>query len=116
MRREIIARRKRQQRIRGIASICAVIISILIVFCISGMDTNARSINDHPEYKYFMSYELKYGDSLWSIAESHMDNDYYMSIEDYIDEVCVINSITAESPLIAGTNLIIPYYSQEFKQ
>ena len=115
MRREWIARRKRQQRIRGIVSISALIVSIIIVFSVFGMSTNARSIHDHPEYKYFMSYELEYGDSLWTIASTYAD-DHYVSIEEYIDEVCIINSISEESSLIAGTNLIIPYYSQEFKQ
>ncbi len=114
MRREIIARRKRQQRIKGICSIFTLIISIMIVFGVCGMSTSAHSIYDHPEYKYFKSYELERGDSLWTIAEAHMD-EHYDSIEDYIDEICIINSIRVDSQLIAGTNLIIPYYSQEFK-
>ena len=115
MRRAIIARRKRQQRIKGICSIFALILGIMVVFGASGMSTSAHSIYDYPEYKYFMSYELEYGDSLWSVAEAHMDA-HYVSIEDYIEEICIINSITMDSQLIAGTNLIIPYYSQEFKQ
>ena len=115
MRREIIARRKRQQRMKGICSIFALIIGIMIVFGVCGMSTSAHSIYDNPEYKYFKSYELEHGDSLWSIAEAHMD-DNYASIEDYMEEICIINSISMDSQLIAGTNLIIPYYSQEFKQ
>lgn len=114
MRREIIARRKRQQRIRGILSISTVIVSIVIVFFISGMNTSAHSIHDKQEYKYFTSYELQHGDSLWSIATEYAD-EHYESIEDYMEEVCVINSITEGSTLVAGTNLIIPYYSEEFK-
>lgn len=113
MRREIIAKRKRQQRVKGIATISALILSILIVFCVFGVDTNARSIEDHPEYKYFTNYELESGDTLWSIAETYADH-HYDSIEDYIEEVCIINSISKESYLITGTSLIIPYYSLEF--
>lgn len=113
MRREIIARRKRQQRIHGIATVSALILSILIVFCIFGVDTNARSIDDHPEYKYFTNYELEYGDTLWSIAEEYADH-HYASVEDYIEEVCTINSIAKDACLLSGTSLIIPYYSQEF--
>ena len=115
MRRELIARRKRQQRMKGMCSIFALMIGIMIVFGVCGMSTSAHSIYDQPEYKYFMSYELEYGDSLWTIAESYMD-DHYASIEDYMEEICIINSISLDSQLIAGTNLIIPYYSQEFKQ
>lgn len=115
MRKELISRRKKQQRIRGIITISALIMCIIIVFIVSGLSTNARSVNDHPEYKYFMSYELKYGDTLWLLASTHID-EHYDSIEDYIEELCIINSISEETPLITGTNLILPYYSCEFKQ
>ena len=113
-RREIIARRKRQQQIKGIISISALILSIIIVFSVSGLVTNARSTSDKQEYKYFMSYELERGDSLWSIASEYCDT-HYDSVEDYMEEICIINSISAESDLIAGTNIIIPYYSFDFK-
>ena len=113
MRREIIARRKRQQRAKGIATISALIISILIVFYVFGVDTNARSIEDHPEYKYFTNYELASGDTLWSIAETYADH-HYDSINDYIEEICIINSISQDATLLSGTSLIIPYYSIEF--
>lgn len=115
MRREMIARRKKQQRVKGLFSIFALIISIMIVFCLFGMPTSAHSIYDHPEYKYFKSYELVQGDSLWSIANEHMST-HYSSVEEYMEEICIINSITKESSLITGTNLIIPYYSYEFKE
>lgn len=113
-RREIIARRKRLQRMHGIISISALILSIVIVFSISGMVTNARSTDDKPEYKYFKSYEIEYGDSLWSVASDHYDS-HYESVEEYIEEICIINSISSDSRLIAGSHLIIPYYSFDFK-
>ena len=113
-RREIIAKRKRQQKIHGIMSISALILSIVIVFSVSGLVTNARSTGDAQEYKYFMSYEIEQGDSLWLIASENVD-DHYDSIEDYMEEICAINSISSDSKLIAGTHLIIPYYSFDFK-
>ena len=113
MRRELLARRRRQQRIQGITSVFGLIISILIVFYIFGVDTSAHSIEEQPEYKYFTNYELSSGDTLWSIAEEYRD-EHYTTIEDYINEVCLINSISKESRLISGTNLIIPYYSHTF--
>ena len=112
-RRELIARRKRQQRIRGIISLSALILSIIIVFSISGLVTNARSTNDKQEYKYFTSYEVEQGDSLWLIASRNSD-DHYESVEEYMEEICIINSISKDSTLIAGNNIIIPYYSYEF--
>ena len=113
-RRELYARRKQQQRIRSLISIGALILSILVVFSISGLVTNARSTSDKLEYKYFTNYELQHGDSLWSIASEHYD-EHYDSIEDYMEEICIINSISVDTELIVGTGLIIPYYSYEFK-
>lgn len=113
-RRELIAKRKQQQRIRSIISLSALIIGILIVFSVSGLVTNARSTSDKQEYKYYMNYELERGDSLWSVATEHCD-DHYDSVDDYINEICIINSITYDTELLAGTSLIIPYYSFDFK-
>lgn len=115
MRRAMIEKRKKQQRIKGICTIFALIAGIMIVFGINGLSTSAHSIYDKPQYKYFKNYELQYGDSLWSIAVEYMDEEHYTSVNEYMDEVCLINSISKQTDLIAGTNLIIPYYSREFK-
>ncbi len=113
-RRELIAKRKQQQRIRSMVSIGALIFGILVVFSVSGLVTNARSTTDKQEYKYFMNYELERGDSLWSVASENYD-EHYESIEDYMEEICIINSVTYDTELKAGSSLIIPYYSYEFK-
>ena len=113
-RRELYARRRKQQRIRSIISIGALILSIFVVFSVSGLVTNARSTSDMPEYKYFKNYELQYGDSLWSVASDNYD-EHYDSVEDYMEEICIINSVSFDTELIAGSSLIIPYYSYEFK-
>ena len=113
-RRELIAKRKQQQRIRSMISIGALIFGILIVFSVSGLVTNARSTSDKQEYKYFMNYELERGDSLWSVASENYD-EHYDSIEDYMEEICIINSISVDTELMTGCSLIIPYYSYEFQ-
>lgn len=113
-RRELYARRRQQQRIRSLISICALIFSIIVLFSVSGLDTNARSTTDKQEYKYFMNYELEHGDSLWSVASDNYD-EHYDSIEEYIEEICIINSISVDTELIAGSSLIIPYFSYDFK-
>ena len=108
MRREIIARRKRQQRVKGIATVSALILSILIVFCVFGVDTNARSIDDYPEYKYFTNYELEYGDTLWSIAQTYMADD--LDVRQAVYELCELNNISA-SNLYAGMTIQVPIYN-----
>lgn len=64
-------------------------------------------------FKYYKSVTVQPGDSLWSIAADNMSEEYD-SIQDYIDEVCFINSLS-NTCIHAGKNLTIPYYFAEFK-
>lgn len=65
-------------------------------------------------YKYYTSYEVKSGDTLWSIAEEYSGNGAYDRITDYIDEVCSINHLPSDT-IYAGNKICIPYYSSECK-
>lgn len=62
-----------------------------------------------PLYKYYTSYEIREGDSLWSIAEEYRDA-AAQSVRGYIDEVCAINHLSSEE-IRAGETICIPYYS-----
>ena len=59
------------------------------------------------------SIEISSGDTLWSIAEDNMDARYYRHTADYVAEVKRMNSLDTDQ-IIAGSYLIIPYYSTEF--
>ena len=63
-------------------------------------------------YKYYTSYEIQAGDTLWSIAEQHRDATA-QSVRDYIDEVCAINQIAGDD-IRSGSTICIPYYSAEY--
>jgi len=65
-------------------------------------------------YKYYTNIEIQPGDTLWSLAEDYMD-DNYESREDYIAEVRQINSLNSDCDIISGQFLIMPYYSVEYK-
>ncbi|MCR4588569.1 MAG: LysM peptidoglycan-binding domain-containing protein, partial [Lachnospiraceae bacterium] len=56
-----------------------------------------------------------YGQSLWDIASEYADS-HYDSVADYIEEVTFINHIEDPDQISAGTVLVVPYYSAEFKQ
>ena len=58
-------------------------------------------------------YRDSSGDTLWSIAEDNMDARYYRHTADYVAEVKRMNSLDTDQ-IIAGSYLIIPYYSTEF--
>ena len=61
------------------------------------------------KYKYFKSIEIQPGDTLWSIAEEYMSDDYE-SVADYIKEVKFMNNIE-DSRITTGNYLVVPYYS-----
>lgn len=74
---------------------------------------NAGTEDTTSNYKYYTSVEIQHGDSLWSIAETYM-TDEYDSIQDYIEEIKEINHIKGDQ-IDQGSYLCVPYYSAELK-
>lgn len=88
----------------------------LVVTCsvvLSGFRSNAKDDSAEVSYKYYKSIVVSGNDTLWSIAEEHMDADHYDSINDYINEVKAMNSLCDDS-IRYGTHLIIPYYDNVY--
>lgn len=88
----------------------------LIVTCsvvLSGFRSNAKDDSTETSYKYYKSIVVSGDDTLWSIAEEHMDVDHYDSINDYINEVKAMNSLSDDA-IHYGTHLIIPYYDNVY--
>lgn len=101
----------RKQRITFI-SILFVAMFATIGFIAFGV-TNAQAAPAEPSYKYYTSIQLEKGDTLWNIANEYM-SDEYASTDEYIAEVCALNSISATDPIHAGQYLTVPYYSNEY--
>lgn len=68
--------------------------------------SNSNSIDK--EQKYYTSIEIQKGDSLWSIAQSYM-NDDYESIEDYVNELKTINKLNSDC-INEAEYLTVAYY------
>ncbi len=64
-------------------------------------------------YKYYKSIEIQRGDSLWSIANEYMTDDYG-SVQEYIDELKQINSLYSDT-IHEGQSLMVAYYDTEMK-
>ena len=113
--RSISKRRARQKQVRH--NILLLVISVLFIFVsvffVASISTQASDKEHMPSYKYFRSIEISSGDTLWSIAEDNMDARYYRHTADYVAEVKRMNSLDTDQ-IIAGSYLIIPYYSTEF--
>ena len=103
-------RRKQIQRNRRI-SICRSILSISILlfvfFC------NFEAVAEKPaSYKYYTEIRIDRGDTLWSIADRYMSEEY-TSRRAYVREIQKINDLGCD--LQYGQRILVPYYSEDVK-
>ena len=99
--------------------------ALLLVFILTGtlagfqMMTGASSRPQQQAWKYHTTVTIPCGEGLEDIVDQYCSSTYYKSREDYVREVCCINSLPyhrGEIPdLPSGTSLVIPYYSTEYK-
>lgn len=99
--------------------------ALLLVFILTGtlagfqMMTGASSRPQQQAWKYHTTVTIPYGEGLEDIVDQYCSSTYYKSREDYVREVCCINSLPyhrGEIPdLPSGTSLVVPYYSTEYK-
>lgn len=62
------------------------------------------------EDKFFTNVTVKEGDTLWEVAQEHMDTEHYSSVYEYMEELRRMNHLTSDK-LYVGQNLVITYYS-----
>lgn len=110
MSRQKKLRRKQIRRNRRI-SLCISILSVsfllIIFFC------NFKVIAEKPAtYKYYTEVRVDRGDTLWSIADRFMTEEY-TSRRTYVREIQQINNLGCE--LQYGERILVPYYSEDVK-
>ena len=86
-----------------IGLICFLIFGSTKVSADAHVQTDAR--------KYFTSYVVKSGDSLWDIADTYMTSGY-SCVDEYIGEVITSNRLESDV-IYPGQLLILPYYSDK---
>lgn len=107
-------RRQRQlRRNMVITMFTAILILMLSVSCFT-FGSKAQDKSEVVLYKYYKNVEVQYGETLWDIAKTYFCEDKYDDYKHYISEVMLINGIYNET-VSAGSFLIVPYYSAEFK-
>ena len=65
-------------------------------------------------YKYYTQVEIKGGDTLESIAAKYLTGSQD-SKQHYINEIIATNHLDEDGKILAGTSIVVPYYSGEFK-
>ena len=114
---KVLRQRMRRQQIirRRVAfSILTVLLIGWFIFFFSTIICEANESNSEVNYKYFTSYEVTKGDTLWTVATKNINYMYYHSIQDYIDEVMEINHMN-NSTICVGESIIIPYFSNVYR-
>ena len=108
-----IRRHKRKLQVRKNIFILALSIAAAVACAafMASFSAQARGIDNLPEHKYYKSIEISKGDTLWSIAEEHIDKSHYKNVSEYINEVKAMNSIASDN-IVSGSYIIIPYYKE----
>lgn len=107
-------RRQKERRKNILLFIMAVCSVCSLSFSAGSFLSSAKDYNKQTgqaEYKYYASIPVEEGDTLWSIAETHMGS-HYRSVEDYIKEIRKINALDGDN-IQSGGYIVVPYYSAE---
>lgn len=102
--------RRRKITLAACLTVCLI---LALAFTFGSFLSKAK--NKEPEvtyYKYYTNIEIQPGDTLWDLADEYLE--HYESKEIYIREVSRLNAIK-DGKIISGQNLIMPYYSTEYK-
>ena len=83
-------------------------LSIVITVNIIKADGAGQKLHEH---KYFVSIQVEADDTLWSIADKYMTEEY-ASKSEYISEVKSINNMSGDT-IHAGSYIVVPVYSND---
>ncbi|MFV0364313.1 MAG: LysM peptidoglycan-binding domain-containing protein [Suipraeoptans sp.] len=105
-------KRKRSLYIRKLLT-CAfsMVIICMFVFISTTDAANAKDEPANPTYKYYKSVYIEQGDTLWSIAKEHKNDE---TTQAYINELKEINNLTSDN-IEDCKHLMVAYYDNEFK-
>lgn len=95
-----------------------IIIGLLLIGMVIGIfigmkaaDYNrSRKINDYGRKMAFVSYEIKSGDTIWSIASDLLPlNPEYNDVRQYVKAIEDVNGVYS-GDIHSGNHIIIPFY------
>lgn len=112
LRKKKQARRQKEVHRHILLIILGLILAAGLALSYHAIRSNANTDLEDVRYKYYTSVSVKYGETLWSLAETY-GKSQYESPEAYIKEVMYINHLKNDE-IAAGQYLVIPYYSSEF--
>ena len=109
-----LRRKKIVRRQRILLFLAAALLIFGIVFLSMTLSSSATGENNIL-YKYYKPVSVQAGESLWSIASDNISYEKYDDMEAYITEVRNINHLEEDEGILAGEEIVVPYYSKEYK-
>ena len=109
---------KRQKIVRRQFTLLFAFLTLVLfisIFIGTTLMSDAQSDDFVPEFKYYKSVTVHTGDNIWNIASDYYSPEHYDNMNAYVFEICNLNRINKSDNIKSGENLIIPYYSTEFK-
>lgn len=102
-------RRRREMRKNFLLFVMTLCLIVTTSITVSSFRSNAKNDPAQETCRYYKSITVSEQDTLWSIAETYMDEMHYDSIQDYISDVMHINNLKNDA-IYADAHLIVPYY------
>ncbi len=91
------------------------LVIFLFAFIGTTVMSSAQSDEYEPSFKYYKTVTVHSDETLWNIANANFPEDNYENLNEYIGEICMINAISDPDTINAGEDIVVPYYSAEFK-
>ena len=91
------------------------LVIFLFAFIGTTVMSSAQSDEYEPSFKYYKTVTVHSDETLWNIANANFSEDNYDNLNEYIGEICMINAISDPDKINAGEDIVVPYYSADFK-
>lgn len=108
-------KRKRQVAKRNMFILLTTVLVITIGSIVFGsiFSSAKNDDSDVAQYKYYKSITIEKGDSLWSIANEYITDDYE-DTKEYVKELKELNNLTSDT-IHEGQHLLVAYYDTEYR-
>ena len=106
LRRRYLKEEKRKKKLRICAMLFVAVISVTVLVSVFTADAS----DETGRIKYYTSIELSAGDSLWSVADRYMTEEY-AGRDAFIRELCKLNHLRRDDLIHEGQHLVVPYYT-----
>lgn len=106
--------RLRRERRRKMAAAFLTVFATICMIMICAVSYGTIKSNASSGFKYYTQVTVEAGENLWDIADEYIDYGFYRDKDSYIAEVRSINHLDTAGDIVAGQQLILPYYSSEF--